>query len=77
MADNVVNLFPTKDIPAMLRKLADSLEAGEEGSPETMFAITHNADEEIRFYGWGDDLSKAELTGLLTMAQRTWLDWFV
>lgn len=50
----VVTLYDTNanDIPAMLRKCADQIEAGEYGEPECM-AATLYTDEGSVVFGWG------------------------
>ena len=71
---NVIRLFPTTDIPTMLREMADRLDAGEAGDVRSMFAFTVDPDDEIVFYGWGADLSKREIIALLAMAKHDFLN---
>jgi hypothetical protein len=42
------------DIPAMLRRLADQIEAGEHGQVETAFLILPADGDYPKVFGWGD-----------------------
>ena len=57
---------PADDIPGMMRKLADEIEA--ERETETMIAVEVRRDGSLEVYGWGDDPGLPALVGLLHMA---------
>lgn len=42
------------DIPAMLRRLADQIEAGDWGEVETAFLLMPRAGDFPRLFGWGN-----------------------
>lgn len=65
---NVIKLHRTKDIPMMLREMADRIEDGECGDLHSMFAFTVSDDQETSFFGWGEDLDHRTLAGILSIA---------
>lgn len=58
MSDNIVLLRDggpsLQDIPAMLRLMADQIEAGEHGSVTSMLVLIPEPDDYPRLFGWGD-----------------------
>lgn len=42
------------DIPGMLRRLAEQVEAGEYGDVETLFVVLPRNDDYPCVFGWGD-----------------------
>ncbi|RSU69664.1 hypothetical protein BRX37_23995 [Sphingomonas sp. S-NIH.Pt3_0716] len=57
---------PADDVPTMMRKLADEIEA--DGETETMIAVEVRRDGSLEVYGWGDDPALPGAIGLLHMA---------
>lgn len=57
---------PAYDVPAMMRKLADEIEA--DGETETMIAVEARRDGTLEVYGWGDDPGLPGAIGLLQLA---------
>lgn len=55
------------DIPAMLRRAADSIEAGERGEPFAMAAVLVNDAGEPTVWGWGKVETELTAIGLLTL----------
>ena len=60
------------DVPAMLRKLADDIEAGEHGDVHTCFAVIPVVDDFPMIFGWGLNCSQAQCGWTLHLAQH-WL----
>lgn len=70
----VVNtLFETnmRDVPAMLRRCADRIEAGEYGEGVAMVSVL-DAGDGIHVFGWGD-LNPREAIGLLEHGKQEFL----
>lgn len=59
-----------RDIPGCLRKLADEIEAraGEENELLTLVYVKYTEDGSVQLGAFGDNPSKAEVVGLLTLA---------
>lgn len=57
---------PAADVPKMMRKLADEIEAG--GETDTMIAVEVRRDGTLEVYGWGEDPGLVGAVGLLHMA---------
>ena len=69
----VVTLYDTncRDIPEMLRGLADSLEAGSEGT-DALICVRLTENGGVELYGWGDcDNLKAIAILQLAMTSMT------
>lgn len=67
---NIINLFATKDIPLMLRTLADRIEDGEVEPLESMIAFTVGKEGgDIEGYGWGEDVDPLKIVGTLHLCQ--------
>lgn len=54
----VIALHPAKDIPAMLREMADNIESGEYAPMRSATKVAEFKDGAVEVFGWGD-------TGLL------------
>ena len=64
-----IPINPSRDIPRMLRAMADRIEAGEEAYTSlTVVGETFDEDGEfdIEVFGWGADYNKRETIGILT-----------
>ena len=55
------------DIPAMLRRCADSIESGERGQPFAMAAVLIDTDGRATVWGWGDVPTELTAVGILTL----------
>lgn len=67
---NVVE-FPNanlRDIPTMLRQLADDIEAEVYGKPFRMIAILDA--EQVHSFGWGDSMDMLTAIGLLEIGKN-------
>lgn len=73
---NVTNLFERKvsDIPAMLRNMADRVEAGE---VDATSMLTIAIGDEIQFFNWGDSISPMEILGYIEYAKLEWIDDYI
>lgn len=69
---NVIQ-FPTQDIPSIMRRVADQIEAGEI-DPKTVIAIMVDGDDQLDLYGWGVEPSTFEVAGIIAEAQLLWSD---
>lgn len=58
------------DIPGKLRQLADEFDAAPETMPLTLMWVQYADDGSILVGAFGDNPSKAELVGILTLAAR-------
>lgn len=68
-ADNVIQLTFVKDIPGMMRKVADLIEKGQYGKPEGAVFILSSEDGHSIF-GWGET-NELEMLGLMSLASNT------
>jgi hypothetical protein len=59
-----------KDIPAMLRRCADSIEAGERGEPFAMAAVMVDTSGDVAVWGWGNVDTELTAIGLLTLGSH-------
>lgn len=60
------------DVPGMLRRVADQIEAGEHGDVDAAFLLIPRANNYPSLFGWGDIHGKNEPIIQLEMA-KTWL----
>lgn len=67
---SVVRIHETtlRDIPGRLRMLAAEFEANPESVPRTFVWVQYSDDGEVTPGAFGDNPSKAELVGILTLA---------
>lgn len=72
---NITTLRTAKlnDIPAMLRQMADQIEAGDV-SASSMLVIIPRTDDWPEIYGWGDHLGDPGNIAVCEMAKAWFLD---
>ena len=59
-----------QDIPAMLRRCADRIEAGEHGTVTAMAAVAQIDGDDIQVWGWGATDCPLHTCGLLTIGAQ-------
>lgn len=65
--------FPTTsmmDVPAMLRNLADAIEAGEHGDVTTAIVLVPNDGDRPALFGFGEDTDPASVIFELQLANQ-------
>jgi hypothetical protein len=67
---SVVKIHETtlRDIPGRLRMLADKFDANPDSVPRTFVWVQYSDDGEVTPGAFGDNPSKAEVVGILTLA---------
>lgn len=58
-----------QDVPGMLRRIADQIDAKERVNPDHLIMVFENPDGSIDIFGLGDFNDTARVVGLLAMAQ--------
>lgn len=67
---SIVKIHETtlRDIPGRLRMLADEFDANPNSIPQTFVWVQYSEDGEVTPGAFGDNPSKAEVVGILTLA---------
>ena len=60
------------DIPGMLRKMADDIEAGSHGEVTSAFLLLPVPDDYPKLFGWGDATSPADVVFQYELA-KAWM----